>query len=91
MTINDFIEELDIAIKQDGHDIYLKADSAKMIRNLIISINSEHKNGEWIKTNNPNYSSFDGTDGYIYACNQCNKKTLRKSNFCPNCGAEMKQ
>lgn len=35
MTLDDFMEELDIAIKQDGHDIYLKADSAKLIKNTI--------------------------------------------------------
>ena len=37
MTINDFIQELNIAIKQDGHDIYMKRDDATMIKQIIIN------------------------------------------------------
>ena len=40
MTLEDFIKELEIAIKQDGHDIYLKADSAKMIKDVLVAKNS---------------------------------------------------
>ena len=35
MTINEFIEELNIAIKQDGHDIYCNSETAKMLKELI--------------------------------------------------------
>ena len=37
MTIDDFIQELNIAIKQDGHDIYMKRDDATMIKQIIIN------------------------------------------------------
>lgn len=40
MTLEDFIKELEIAIKQDGHDIYLKADSAKRIKDILVAKNS---------------------------------------------------
>ena len=30
MTLSDFIEELNIAIQQDGHDIYCNAITAKI-------------------------------------------------------------
>lgn len=35
MTLADFIEELNIAIKQDGHDIYCNAESAEMIKEYL--------------------------------------------------------
>lgn len=35
MTLNEFVEELDIAIKQDGHDIYCDAETAEMLKSLI--------------------------------------------------------
>ena len=31
MTLSDFIEELNIAIQQDGHDIYCNAITAKIV------------------------------------------------------------
>ena len=36
MEINDFIDELDIAIKQDGHDIYVNRETATMIKNILL-------------------------------------------------------
>lgn len=35
MMLNEFVEELDVAIKQDGHDIYCNAETAKMLKSLI--------------------------------------------------------
>lgn len=35
MMLNEFVEELDVAIKQDGHDIYCNAETAKMLKLLI--------------------------------------------------------
>lgn len=35
MVLNEFVEELDVAIKQDGHDIYCDAETAKMLKSLI--------------------------------------------------------
>ena len=35
MTKEELIKELDICIKQDGHDIYLKADNAKMVKDML--------------------------------------------------------
>ncbi len=35
MTLSDFIEELNIAIQQDGHDIYCNAFTAKMVKRCL--------------------------------------------------------
>lgn len=29
-------------------------------------------------------------DGKIYYCSKCNRRTIIKENFCPNCGADMR-
>ena len=35
MTLSDFIEELNIAIQQDGHDIYCNAFTAKIVKRCL--------------------------------------------------------
>lgn len=42
MVLNEFVEELDIAIKQDGHDIYCNAETAEMLKSLINDV-EKHK------------------------------------------------
>lgn len=147
MTFDDFLAELDVAIKQNGHGIYMKTDSAKMVKNTILSLLSAKLNcyendvinrqdvlqakqeflnnnvvreskartafertyangwndcnkawidtieqlpsaerkGNWIP--GVNYSR----DGFIIAtrCSVCGKPHP-ESNFCPNCGADMR-
>ena len=39
MTLSDFIEELNIAIQQDGHDIYCNAFTAKMVKRCLTKKN----------------------------------------------------
>lgn len=44
--------------------------------------------GEWIPTKMIDvYSGREIIDGYI--CDQCGRDAMRKSNYCPNCGAKM--
>lgn len=42
MVLNEFVEELDVAIKQDGHDIYCDAETAEMLKSLINDV-EKHK------------------------------------------------
>lgn len=49
MTLTDLFEELYIAIKQDGHDIYFKAEDAEMLKSFIIEYMSFQKLIEYIK------------------------------------------
>jgi hypothetical protein len=47
--------------------------------------------GEWGKSLNPNFSPFDDSGEYLYRCNQCRHIQNYESNFCPNCGADMRE
>jgi uncharacterized OB-fold protein len=47
--------------------------------------------GEWGKSLNPNFSPFDDSGEYLYWCNQCCHIQNYESNFCPNCGADMRE
>ena len=52
----------------------------------------EPKQGEWIKTTPWSYGAGMGeVYGYYQKCSNCGKEFMDKSNFCPNCGARMKE
>lgn len=47
---------------------------------------TERKNGEWIK--------MSDADGAYWCCSECGEELYRlcdKTNFCPNCGADMRE
>ncbi len=49
--------------------------------------------GEWkpvMCTGNPNIQDRDEWYGPLYVCDKCNWTMIGKSNFCPNCGADMR-
>lgn len=48
-------------------------------------VDPERKNGEWIK--------MSDADGTYWCCSECGEELYRlcdKTNFCPNCGADMR-
>lgn len=52
----------------------------------------EPKQGKWIKTTPWSYGSGMGeVYGYYQKCSNCGKEFMDKSNFCPNCGADMRE
>ena len=60
---------------------------AKGVREIPAADVVERKTGEWI--HNPGgESEFDAGDFYI--CDQCGSAEWQDSNFCPNCGADMR-
>ncbi len=84
MTLSDFIEELNIAIRQDGHDIYCNASTAEIIKRCLM----KQKEGEWIK------QDCGGVE-YTAVCSECGYRTFWSDasdfNFCPNCGFKMRR
>lgn len=48
------------------------------------------KHGRWRKTNNPNYSPFDGSSEHLSICSNCAySREQHDFLYCPNCGAKM--
>ena len=45
---------------------------------------NKEKRGEWVKR-------FEGTIAEGTFCNQCWRTTHKRTNFCPNCGADMRE
>jgi len=56
MTLNEFVEELDVAIKQDGHDIYCDAETASMIKAIMSDSNLLHRLIKYIEDSKVYYS-----------------------------------
>ena len=50
---------------------------------------ADRPQGEWITTTPWSYDGGMG-DGYYQKCSNCGKEFMDKSNFCPNCGADMR-
>ena len=67
-----------IAVKK-----YLESIPAADVRPVV--------HGEWGKRLNPSFSPFDDSGAYLYRCNQCRHNQNYESNFCPNCGADMRE
>lgn len=40
---------------------------------------------------NPNIQDSDEWYGRLFGCGECNCTMIGKSNFCPNCGADMRE
>lgn len=48
--------------------------------------------GEWIRTTPWSYGAGMGeVYGYYQKCSNCGKEFMDKSNYCPNCGADMRE
>lgn len=56
MVLNEFVEELDVAIKQDGHDIYCNAETASMIKAIMSDSDLLHRLIKYIENSKVYYS-----------------------------------
>lgn len=54
---------------------------------LAIEALESKKEGTWFKTNNPNFSPFDGSRTKLFTCTVCNHTQYQRSKYCPNCGS----
>lgn len=67
-----------------------KAVPVTAIRNIPSADVVEVRHGEWINKTMSVPSSHGQTYGR-YGCSVCKNKVRYKSNFCPNCGADMRK
>ena len=91
--LNDFLEkelEEPIEVTQDmciGFTMALECIE-KFIKDLP-SANPVRKKGHWIMTNNYLTAAYGSID-YV-KCSCCGDESLEEGDYCPNCGADMKE
>ena len=61
-----------------------KEQMLTMLDNVPTADIRDNKHGKWVKR-------FEGTIAEGIFCNQCWRSTHRRTNFCPNCGAYMRE
>ncbi len=62
---------------------YMLIDKADVMTELMMLSPAQPKKGKWFG------ADYDENIG-IYMCDQCGKFAMMRSDFCPNCGAEMR-
>ncbi len=80
----DLSTEKDIGFGDRGRMITINIKHIIDVIEYAPSIDIEPKRGEWIEEHE------DGHGVWVGTCNLCGK-TSRVSNFCPNCGADMRE
>lgn len=82
MTNDDCIsrqEVINLIDSYGGIDYQARQDMIKII-----------KKKPSIKPKTGNWKRIGKRGEYAYICSQCNNESMYKTNFCPNCGADMK-
>jgi len=79
--MNDYI----FKVRTDGDIIDLEGRVIGHINLEYIKSIAERPQGEWI-------TDYTAKQKRVVACNKCNCISIQgKSNFCPNCGADMRE
>ena len=75
-------------------------ETMKEIQALGVAIESlsqpERPKGRWVGIQSEKFIGYDEWGGPMYrlcsyyTCRKCGRKTVVKTNFCPNCGADMR-
>ena len=78
------------ALEQEPCDKYIK--EIDHLRKYIYKLETQiveqgPRKGQWISSNGVPYTYFNS----FTICSKCNKHPKEKSDFCPNCGADMRE
>ena len=90
MTLNGAIKQLHDIRNSDAMPVYFKPAIAEVINVLLYDVR-ENVRGEWIKPiSRGDVLSYGKA---YYECDQCHKVAFfgNEMNFCPNCGADMRE
>lgn len=97
-------EELKIIANEDGtfseyddtFDITIHCQSEEEQNEVLAKLNApQPKIGWWKAYTHSAYHGNDENDEpiwrevVVYHCSECNRRTVIKENYCPNCGAKM--
>ena len=80
----DYIDNMPSKLTSDGRRMVRRFRLTEYIANTLPSAKPERKKGQWIEIN--------GTPSFIWLrCSECRYGINCRTNFCPNCGAEMRE
>ena len=85
------IEEIENSILPDACDEVAE----RALGYAIEALSNERPKGRWVGIQSEKFIGYDelGEPMYrlcsYYTCQKCGRKTVVKTNYCPNCGAEM--
>lgn len=65
---------------------FLDYDALRMARK---ALEQKSKTGHWIEDLSEYDNKYPKHIQAIWKCSECKKKQIRKSNYCPDCGAKM--
>ena len=80
--LHDDLTKIRISLMQDGFDIAPMWKALDCVLQQPAADVRENVRGEWKHGDMPTYGG--------YKCSICGSNALNKSNFCPNCGADMR-
>ena len=71
------------------------SDAVFALDKAIEVLSADRPRGEWVRHEHPRYEydreNGDTEAGIWYSCSICQSIPVYKSNFCPNCGADMRE
>lgn len=79
-----YLEHADVTVGQK-----CKTKTAEAIEKALKIIATQPKRGKWIVTNDYVTTAYGSLD--YYRCSYCGEDSLEEGNFCPNCGADMRE
>ena len=93
MTIGGALSDLNNLLNADDIPCYYKPSIKAVMdtialssRDLSSATPQEPRKGSWISSNGVPYTYFNS----FIICSECGKHPKEKSDFCPNCGADMR-
>lgn len=87
MRLIDADKAIEIWKDKDYIKFLNQEEKAKMLLDLIPTEHPQRKTGKWIE----DIDYLDGINfpNIQFKCSECHNVLITKSNYCPNCGAEM--
>lgn len=91
MTREEVISTLEVWIERDKAMEYAdRAENIEIYKMAIKALEQQPKTGRWLDKK----TTIKGGHGLAYGrygCSVCKKKQPSKTDFCPNCGADMRE
>ena len=72
---------------------YMLIDKVEMMTELMYlpSAQLERKRAKWILQYNKHFGETSACFYYFPRCSNCGGSSINETNFCPNCGADMRE